>query len=84
MNRDFQKDENRSEISFPSSLTAKEVNFLVDEAKEMGLHTVLPSNKVSSLLIIIWLMASQKKPKISGFPERPQLVTYPPFNNNFE
>lgn len=50
--QDFQNDENRGEIFFPSSLTTKEVDFLVEEAKGMGLHPVPPpSNKTSHLKI---------------------------------
>ena len=46
MERDFQKDESRSEIIFPSSLTTKELDFLMKEAKRVGLLPVPPSNKV--------------------------------------
>ena len=48
--RDFQNDDQQSEIVFPSSLTTNEVNFLVEEAKKSGLFCIMPSKKVSYTL----------------------------------
>lgn len=49
---DFQADDKQNEITFPSSLTTNEVNFLVEEARGNGLHCITPSKKISYLKIM--------------------------------